>query len=209
MWDEWAKNRFDDTLDELILTADQLKLATIPLRESLQPIRVNIGQIIDSQVELSCRQALINPGNTLHRFLLKLSHFCEIILPLITMSVVGYQLLLGFYQGAQDHQKYLGLNFATHSILLILISWLFPYFIHKKMQPSIEKAALKGLKQGLRLAFEKVADEVSLILEGMQQQQQQFINILTMTIEQCNQQNSQITEKSANLSRILMDKIDD
>ncbi len=209
LWDEWAKNRFDDTLDELILTADQLKLATIPLRESLQPIRVNIGQIIDSQVELSCRQALINPGNTLHRFLLKLSHFCEIILPLITMSVVGYQLLLGFYQGAQDHQKYLGLNFATHSILLILISWLFPYFIHKKMQPSIEKAALKGLKQGLRLAFEKVADEVSLILEGMQQQQQQFINILTMTIEQCNQPNSQITEKSANLSRILMDKIDD
>ncbi len=208
LWDSWAQNRFDDTLDELILTADQLKLATIPLRESLKPIRTHISQIIDPQVELSCRQALVNPGHTFHRFLLKFSRFCEIVLPLITMGVVGYQLLLGFYQGAQDKQDYLGLDFAIHSLLLILISWLLPSFIHKKMQPSIEKAALKGLKQGVSIAFEKIADEVSLVLEGMQQQQQQFIDILTMTIEQCNQENRQTTEKSAELSRILIDEID-
>ena len=208
LWDQWAKNRFDDVLDELILTADQLKLATIPLRKSLQPMRTNISQIIDSQVELSCRQALVNPGHMLHRLLLKLSRFCEVVLPLVAMGVVGYQLLLGFYQGAQNKQDYLGLDFAVHSLLLILISWLLPYFIHKKMQPSIEKAALKGLKQGLGIAFEKITDEVGLILEGMQQQQQQFIDILTMTIEQCNQENSQTTEKSADLARILIDEID-
>jgi hypothetical protein len=208
LWDQWAKNRFDDVLDELILTADPLKLATLPLRESLQPIRSNISQIIDSQVELSCRQALVNPGHLLHRLLLKLSRFCEIVLPLITMGVVGYQLLLGFYQGAQDNQDYLGLDFAIHSVLLILISWLLPYFIHKKMPPSIEKAALKALKQGLGIAFEKIADEVGLILEEMQQQQQQFINILTMTIEQCNQENSQSVEKPADLTRILIDDVD-
>lgn len=209
LWDQWAQYRFDDALDELILTADQLKLATIPLRESLQPIRTHVSQIIDSQVELSCRQALVNPGHTLHRFLLKLSHFCEIVLPLVSMGVVGYQLLLGFYQGAQDKQDYLGLDFAIHSLLLILMSWLLPYFIHKKMQPSIEKAALKGLKQGLNIAFEKIADEVGLILEGMQQQQQQFINILTMTIEQCNQENNQAIKNPASLARILMDEIND
>ena len=209
LWDSWAKNRFDDVLDELILTADQLKLATSPLRENLQPIRGNISQIIDSQVELSCRQALVNPGHILHRSLLKISRLCEIVLPLITMSVVGYQLLLGFYQGAQDKQDYLGLDFAIHSLLLILMSWLLPYFIHKKMQPSIKKAALKGLKQGLEIAFEKIVNEVDLILEGMQQQQQQFISILIIMIEQCHQENNQTTEKPADLVRILMDEIND
>ena len=208
LWDQWAQNRFDDALDELILTADQLQLATIPLRESLQPIRTHISQTIDLQVELSCRQALVNPGHTVHRLLLKLSRFCEIVLPLITMGVVGYQLLLGFYHGAQNSEDYLGLDFAIHSLLLILISWLLPYFIHKKMQPSIEKAALKGLKKGLTIAFEKIMDEVSLILEGMAQQQQQFIDILTMTIEQCHQENNETTEKPADLARILIDKID-
>ncbi|MDQ7090835.1 MAG: GTPase [Methylococcales bacterium] len=202
LWGTWAQNRFDDVLDELILTADQLKLATIPLRKNLTPIRTRVGDTLDQQVELRCRQALINPGNILHRGLLKLSRFCEIVFPLLTMSGVGYQLFLGFYQSAQDKQDYLGIDFAVHSSLLIGISWLLPYFIHKKMQPSLQKAALRGLNQGLELATDHIGEAVDLTLEGMQQQQEQFIVELTLTIQQCGL-NNEIPDKKGVLTRII------
>jgi len=205
LWDQWAQNRFDDVLDELILNADQLKLATIPLRKNLQPIRKKIARSIDQQVELSCRQALVNPGHLFHRVLLKFNRFCEIVLPLSTMGIVGYQLLEGFYQSAQDKQDYLGLDFAIHSILLIVVSWLLPYFIRKKMQPSLEKSALKGLKQGLTIASDTISEEISATLEEMKQQQQQFVTTLTIMIQQCDQLLRQPTKKSATLARILLD----
>ncbi len=205
LWDKWAQNRFDEVLDELILNADQLKLATIPLRKKLKPIRKNIANIIDQQVELSCRQALVDPGHIFHRVLLKFSRFCEIVLPLSSMGIVAYQLLQGFYQSSQDKQDYLGLDFAIHSVLLISVSWLLPYFIRKKMQPSIEKAALKGLKQGLNIACENINEEISTTLIEMQQQQQQFIITLTIIIQQCDQSVTLAIKKSSALARILLD----
>ena len=206
LWDEWAQNRFDDLLDELILNADRLNLPTIPLRESLQPIRLKAAKLVEQQVELGCRQALANPGNLIHRIFLKISRFCEIVLPLTAMSFVAYQLLLGFYQGAQDKQDYLGVDFAIHSVLLIGISWLLPYFIHKKMQPSIEKAALNGLKKGFYAACFNIESEIMQMLSEIQNQQQKLTGELNTYIEHCVVDNIHPTENENILNRVLSKK---
>lgn len=205
LWDQWAQNHFDDGLDELIQKACQLKLATLPLRKRLQPIRKNIAYLMDQQVELSCRQAVVKPGHRLHRALLKLSHICEIAWPLMTMGMVAYQLFSGFYQSVHTEQDYLGVDFAVHSILLVSMSWLLPYFISKKMQPSLEKSALKGLKKGLSIACDNIGEDVSSTLEEMQQQQQQFVKRLTQIIEQCHLAETKEIKKQSDLSRILLD----
>ncbi len=203
LWDDWAQNRFDDMLDELILKADQLKLPSPPLRESLHPMREKAGEEVDAHAESGCRKALANPGNVLHRAFLKFSRFCEIVLPLLAMGFVAYQLLIGFYQGAQDKQEYLGMDFAVHSVLLVAISWLLPYFVHKKMQPSIEKAALKGLKNGLDGACFRLADEIARTLEATQQQQQQFLGELHENIDLCKVDHADIIENDSLLKQVL------
>jgi hypothetical protein len=53
-----------------------------------------------------------------------------------------------------------GTDFAINSIMLIAIAWLFPYFLQKKLQPSIEKAALKGLKRGFISALQTLEFDV-------------------------------------------------
>ena len=96
---------------------------------------------------------MLKPGNSVQRFLIKLTAVCETVLPITAMAVVGYQVFAGYYHSTTDATAYLGTDFAVHSVLLIGLSWLIPFFLHKKIQPSLEKAAAKGLQKGMQQAL--------------------------------------------------------
>jgi len=206
LWDEWAQSRFNDYLDELILTADQQGLASTPLRNALADCRTKAEQHIQMQTELGCRKALINPGNMVQRGLLKFVRLCEVLLPIIAMSVVGYQVFQGFYQSSITDQQFLGVDFAVHSVLLISISWLLPYFISKKMQPSIEKAAFKGLNMGLEAATGLIEIDVQRGIDEFKDQHHKVTGSLKVLLDHCDQQVGDKTTELANdkLSRMLV-----
>ncbi len=206
LWDEWAQNRLDDNLDELILTADQKGIPEAPLRKSLLDIRSKTEKVIHTQTELGCRQSLINPGNLIQRLFLKLVRVCELVLPLITMGVVGFQVFIGFYESALSDTDFLGMNFVVHSLLLILISWLLPFFILKKMQPSLEKAALKGLNKGLEIAMDTIEIDVNQAINTQKTQHQKLKDSLKKLINACDEQaeNISILPKSNQLKRMLV-----
>ena len=71
-WDEWAQSRYEDELDQLILIADDQGLALAPFRRQLQPLRTAAKSKMEAIVELSVRDALVKPGNSVQRFFLKL-----------------------------------------------------------------------------------------------------------------------------------------
>ncbi|MGZ8227744.1 MAG: GTPase [Methylococcaceae bacterium] len=185
LWDAWAQARFDDALDEFTLDADQLGLPVTPLKNRLFPIREKAPKIVHAQTELAARQALANPGSVLQRGFLKAMRLCEIILPLAAMSWVGYQVFMGYYTSNMTNTHYLGVDFAIHSGLLITLTWLIPFFILKKAQPSLKKSALKGLNKGLDNAFAMIDNEVLMALEQTRQQYGEQIKPLTALIEQC------------------------
>jgi len=206
LWDDWAQSFYENLIDGLIQSADQLHIPVRPLRHNLHLLRKQAKTTVNQQTELSCRLALINPGNKLQRIILKISRFCEIVLPLITMGIVAYQVFQGFYASALDGKEYLGVNFASHSVLLILISWLLPYFIHKKMQPSIEKAALRGLKKGLQQALISIDSEIQNSIQQQQKQQQALLNELQKYIQQCEQTSPlEKIEADSPLTRMLIE----
>jgi len=206
LWDEWAQSRFNDYLDELILTADQQGLPSIPLRKGLVGCRSKAEKHIQTQTELACRKALLNPGNTVHRITLKIVNVCELILPLIAMSIVGFKVFQGYYDSALTDQAFLGVDFAVHSLLLIVISWLFPYFIRKKMQPSLEKAALKGLNNGLEIAMTMIEMDVQQAITELKSQHQQVTESLKGLVKSCDQQIDGKKAESENeqLTRMLV-----
>lgn len=185
LWDDWAQARFDDALDEFAVNVDELRLPVIPLKNQLIPVRTKAPKIIQSQCELHVRLALANPGNTLHRGFLKFMRLCEIALPLAAISWVGYQVSIGYYASNTQHEAYLGVDFAIHSSLLILISWLIPWFILNKLKPSMEKSALRGLKKGLDVALGSLETEVQMIVEKLSQQQAGQIKQIAQLSEQC------------------------
>ena len=195
LWDAWAQARFDDALDEFIITIDQMGLPVTPLRQGTAEIREKAPKIMLTQTELATRVALANPGNLVQRVFLKCMRFCELVLPLTAMAWVGYKVFMGYYTSNMSDNHYLGVDFAVHSSLLIALTWLIPYFILKKSQPSLKKTALKGLNKGLLNAFSQIENEVLSELESLVQHHKAQVKQLSGLIEQC-----EVTDADQNLS---------
>jgi GTPase SAR1 family protein len=205
LWDEWAQSRYEDELDKIILAADHYQLATVPFRNSLNPVREQASDKIESQTELSVRAALVNPGNLAQRILLKFFGFCSTVLPLAAMIWVAYQVSDSFYDSDVNHEAYLGTDFAIHSLLLISIAWLLPYFAKRQLKPSLQKVALKGLTEGVETGLATLEAEVVNVIDENQKLREQHVNAANLLIQQCNTSSS-ITDKTDNetLSRMLI-----
>ncbi|MBL1263733.1 GTPase [Methylomicrobium sp. RS1] len=175
LWDSWAKARFDDALDEFVLQAEQRGIPALPLKRQLAPLREKAPKIIETQSELAVRQSLANPGNALQRTLLSGARIAEILLPLAALSWVGYQVFTGYRHSNETHLAYLGVDFLIHSSLVVAISWLTPWFIAKKLKPSLQASALRGLQKGLAQAFASIGSEALAAIDrmkGLQAEQQ-------------------------------------
>lgn len=207
LWDAWAQSRFEDTLDDLILHADAKGLATAALKREVLQLRGKAEKIMHDQTELAVRQALANPGHAAHRAFLKSMRFCEIVLPLGAMSFVGYQVFSGYYHSSLDYRNYLGANFAIHSGLFVGLSWLIPFFILKKLKPSLEKAALKGLKKGAAIGLIQIEAEIVNAIERLCQQRNEIAAEAEQIIRQCesSQESIETIRSDSRLARMLVD----
>ncbi|MGX2041456.1 GTPase [Methylocaldum sp. MU1018] len=172
LWDGWAESRYRDALDRLIVEAGERELAVVPLKARLDRIAAGTGHGVLAEGQRSLRLALANPGNALQRFFLKLSGFLAVFLPLVAIGWVSYQVVKGYYESALYHLGYLGTDFAIHSALLIVLSWLLPYFLYRKLKPSAERTAVKGLRDGIALALDLGGDRVAEQLREMERERQ-------------------------------------
>ncbi|MCK4841192.1 MAG: 50S ribosome-binding GTPase [Methylococcales bacterium] len=208
LWDDWAQSRFNDYLDNLILTTEQHGIPLAPVRKELLILRKGAEKTVQTQTELACRQSLVNPGNLIQRMVLKIVNICEIVLPITALSVVGYQVFQGYYDSSITNEAFLGVNFAVHSLLLILLSWLIPFFIKKKLQPSLEKAALRGLIKGLDIALKTIELNIAQLINELKTQHQQITEPLKSLIKSCDEQGSAVKKAIENkqLNRMLVDK---
>ncbi len=204
LWDEWAQARFDDALDEFISVTDQTGLPVSPLKKQLTALRGKAAKILQTQSELAARLALANPGNALHRGFLKTMRLCEIILPLAAMSWASYQVFTGYYYSNMMTVPYLGVDFAVHSSLLIALTWLIPFFILKKAQPSLKKSALNGLNKGIANAFSMIDGEVSSIIDNINQQHAEQCQQLTALIADCDSNQPLVIDSDSPLTRMLV-----
>ncbi|WP_262965874.1 GTPase [Methylobacter psychrophilus] len=207
LWDAWAQARFDDALDEFIGKIDEQGLPVLPFKQQIIAVREKAPKIMQTQTELAARQALANPGNALQRVFLKGMRFAEIFLPLLAMTWVGYKVFMGYYTSNMAENHYLGVDFAIHSSLLIAMTWLIPYFILKKLQPSLQKSALKGLNKGLLNAFSVIETEVLQVVDMLVEQHKDQITKLAKIMEQCAATDGEqkvVVDSDSPLTRMLM-----
>ena len=185
LWDEWAQSRFNDVMDEFIITLVELDIPVTPFKQPINALREKAAKIVQTQTEIATRLALANPGNSLQRFFLKGLRVSEIVLPLLAMSWVSYKVFLGYYTTNLTDNHYLGVDFAIHSSLMIALTWLIPFFLLKKAQPSLKKSAVKGINKGLAAAFLLIDQEVLLVIENLSQQREIELSKLSQIINDC------------------------
>ncbi len=184
LWDDWAQTRFEDALDQFIVEAGANTLPIAPLKSGLDKVRSEARALLLAEAQQALRRALANPGNVWQRFFLKLTSFLAILLPLAAIGWVCYQVVTAYYDSALRHTEYLGVNFAVHSILLIAIAWLLPYFIHRKLKPSAERVAIKGLKNGIVSGLDLLGGRVADAIQRAQLARQAHLEAGRRLLEQ-------------------------
>ncbi len=77
------------------------------------------------------------------------------------------------------------------------------------MQPSLEKAALKGLNNGLETAMARIELDVNQVISRLQEQHENVTDSLGKLINACNElgDSNKTTIKNEKLTRMLVDKV--
>lgn len=176
LWDDWARDRLHDALDQLVVEAGNRGLPAIPLKSDLAPIDAEAERIVLKEGQRSLRRALANPGNAFQRTTLRISGVLAVLMPLSAIAWVSYQVVKGYYESALGHLAYLGTDFAVHSGLLIVLAWLLPFFAYRKLRPSAERTAARGLRSGLVLALAAIGERVSEVLKQSEARRQTVID---------------------------------
>ena len=174
MWDSWAQTRLDDALDSLIVEADAQRLPAAPLRSEITEIRLNAKACTDVHLQTALRNALRKPGTSFQRFIYRTTGLLATLLPLMALGWVGYRVFVGYYQSALAPEQYLGFNFTTHSVLLVITAWLIPWLAHRKLKPSLQKTALRGLQTGLTNGLSEIDQQSQKVIEKLQLQQREL-----------------------------------
>lgn len=185
LWDDWAQTLATDAVDRLVVEAAQAGLSHAALTACAEQIKPQLPTLVMTQAQQSLRQSLANPGNLLQRFALRCTAFCTAVLPVTALSWVGYQALIAYQASAASHANYLGTDFAIHSGLLIAIAWLLPWFLHRQLAPSAEKAAMKGLRQGILCGLATAASQVTSLIEETHRQRLAYLETGTALAKQC------------------------
>lgn len=143
----------------------------------LQPVQVFTEQLVATgqenylqSITTGLANSLKKPGNLLTRALRRLLKTGQWLLPLVAALWAGFHIVSRFYSGTQGEEAFLGINFAVHSLLMIGLAWLIPWFVLKQTQPSYAKAALGGINQGIEAGSEKLqqsCDQAWLDLEAV------------------------------------------
>lgn len=204
LWDEWAQTRLDDALDQLAVTAGAQGIPVTPFKNGLAEIRSQARKILHSQTEQSLRRSLANPGTSLQRTLLAITRVCSGLFPLAAIIWVAYEVLHQFHSSSISGAPYLGVNFAIHSGLLILVSWLLPWFAYRKLKPSTEQIALQALQNGTRTGYECIKSRVDDCLSNLVEQRNRLINATERIKAQCRLSPAPAAEiTNATLARML------
>ena len=163
--DEALLGRLDNVLEDYLnQQAQRHGLALTALKQAVREPYASSRQRVGERVDAALQRSLAMPGAAWHRSLYSvLGWFC-VLLPLAALAWIAWRVVEGFVSGASDPGAYLSSNFAINGAMLLGLSWLIPAFAHHKLKPSRERAAIRGLIQGLDDALEHIEQQVSTAL---------------------------------------------
>ena len=206
IWNSRAQSLVSLTLDKIIIATSDLGLPTDLLKDQYTQLVSQVEGKIETNIQKGLQLGLANPGNRLHRFLHQFLGLLTTLLPVVALAWVAYKVIYVFY--IETGSDYLGINFAIHSFLLVLVTWLIPFVLHRKAQPSLQKAARKGMNEGLKSGLAETVLEIDAILIKNRQVQDQLLTEGQVLLDACDLIDPIIQEiGDPTISRMLQKKL--
>lgn len=154
--------RLDNILaDFLNRQAQNAHLPLAALKQSVAEPYTRARRDFAAIVEDALNRSLALPGGVWQRRLYTTLGALCLVLPLAAIGWIGWRVVNGFAEGGSNPAAYLGSNFAINGSLLLALSWIIPAFLQRKVKPSRQKAAYRGLETGLNSALLQTSQAIS------------------------------------------------
>jgi hypothetical protein len=160
LWDAWAQGKLAEVCDGLEIALRRIGVAPRPLLGRLQPQVESAGETVSRSLQQTLRQGLARPGMAWQRALRRATGAALNLLPVAALLWVSYQVVTGFLRGATGQAAFLGIDFAINALLLVLVAWLLPFLLHRRLRPSMESTVIHALHAGLALGLETLHDRM-------------------------------------------------
>lgn len=160
LWDDWTQDKLAECVDAIEVELRRSEIAATPARTRLDATTEQAGQVVLQDVRDRLRVALARPGTRLQRTLRRLTGFLMAALPLFALLWVAYNVAVGYYRASTGSDSYLGTDFAVSSVMLILVAWGVPFFCDRLLRPSLERTALRVMRQGLTNGLDRLGEQL-------------------------------------------------
>ncbi len=161
---------------ENIFSANGLPLK--PVQAHSHALAATAQEAYLQAIEAGLANSLQKPGNVFTRLFRRLLKFCQWVLPLSAALWAGYHIISGFYSSTQGEEAFLGINFAVHSLLMMGLAWLIPWFTLKQTQPSYAKTAYVGIEKGILAGSEQFQESLQQAWHGLETDKTNHLNRL-------------------------------
>jgi len=164
-------DRVAEAIDSFV---QQAQLPVRALDAHIAPLKEALPQRLQATLQDALHQSMAQPGTRLQRGAYKTLGILASALPLAAMGWIGFRVVDAFREGATQPAAYLSSNFAINSALLLALAWCVPAFLQYKIKPSRERAAARGLRNGVQSALQQVDTDFQQCLQQATDERQQI-----------------------------------
>ena len=175
VWDAWADNKIAECLDAIEVAARRRNLPADPARQALENVASRASRLVTNEVETALRLGMARPGSVFRRVGRQLTGFCTALLPMLALLWIGDSVVRGYWRGATGQGEFLGMPFAVHSLLLVLVAWGVPFAFDRMLRPRLERTALRALRAGLSIGVERLGEELRTSLASVGEERRSLI----------------------------------
>lgn len=173
--DDTLMTRLNNTIEQFINScADKFGLPVNAAHKHLTPTMNHLKQQLPQFIDDAVARSLVTPGTQLQRLAYKTLTMLAIVLPLAALGWISYRVVNAFVDGGSDVGAYLGTSFAINSVLLAGLAWFLPTFLAKKLKPSRTQAVVRGIKDGAKVALDRVDADISAALTALSDEHKQL-----------------------------------
>ncbi|EGV52479.1 GTPase [Candidatus Endoriftia persephone] len=191
IWSQHNEQRFADLLLELENHAVLHQLPVRPLKRHLKRLHAEHQPLLLGPIERAATEALARPGRAGQRLLYRGFRLLSGLLPLAAAAWAGYHVVADFYAGTRGEQAFLGLDFAIHTTLLVLLAWLIPQLLQQRTKPSAAASLRRAIGQTLRQGIVAIQARFTTLYGELDEEQQALIAALDAIISERGEQPGQ------------------
>lgn len=175
LWDDWSATRLADTISEYESAQAEHGVPDARISRLMSGLENEASAHVTSQLQSHLSEALTNPGTSLQRLSARVIKVLQILLPVAALLWIGYRVVHGFVNGAEDASTYVGMDFLVNGLIMAVLAWLVPWLAGRFLVPSIPQSVTLGLHQGLSAGLSITADEFATRLDQVSHERNQLL----------------------------------